>query len=149
MVLWLYSTDSSIRLEEHIKIHHLRMLLQKFQNHVPMNLQANVANEKGDIYIFINWRLSYSEISLYSKLLKSGLQPSKNEDETTRVSQKPGMMTLAEFKVIISKMLGTPKWNDQMEMLFYKVSELWHRVSSGPRSNVKVEFIRTSANLLG
>ena len=31
------------------------------------------------------------------------------------------MMTLEEFTKIISEMLGTTKWNDQMEMLFHKV----------------------------
>lgn len=51
-----------------------------------------------------------------------GVALQRNKDSNEYMKQKPGMMTLEEFKLIISGMLGTTKWNDQMEMLFYKVS---------------------------
>ncbi|XP_039256207.2 cilia- and flagella-associated protein 337-like isoform X1 [Styela clava] len=92
------SSDSHIRLEEHIKLHHLHKLLHQFQTHVPMRIDQNESKENEGI----------------------PLQKSK-DDSSEKVRQKAGMMTLAEFKVIISSMLGTKKWNDQMEMLFYKV----------------------------
>ena len=38
--------------------------------------------------------------------------------------QQPGMLSLNDFKAAISTMLGSNRLDDQMEMLFYKVSKM-------------------------
>nr|XP_026689544.1 WD repeat-containing protein on Y chromosome isoform X2 [Ciona intestinalis] len=91
------NSDSSIRLEEHIKLHHLQKLLQVFKTHTP-TIDENSAHEK-------------SQLERHAEA----------NEETGQVKQGPGMMSLQEFKATISSMLGTSRWNEQMEMLFYKV----------------------------
>ncbi|XP_076809582.1 cilia- and flagella-associated protein 337-like isoform X1 [Clavelina lepadiformis] len=88
---WL-SSDSSIRLEEHIKLHHLQKLLHIFKSHQPPVKNVRPGKEKG-----------------------------QSQEETQDPKQAPGMMNLQEFKDTISEMLGTARYNDKMEMLFHKM----------------------------
>ena len=45
----------------------------------------------------------------------------KNKSRDEVVEPRPGMLSLQEFKSVISGMLGSNKFDEQMEKLFYKV----------------------------
>jgi len=91
----LRSSGSSFRLEEHIKLHHLQKLLEVFKSHTP----------------------KHSEERDQQPLQRT--KKNKSRDEV--VEPRPGMLSLQEFKSVISGMLGSNKFDEQMEKLFYKV----------------------------
>nr|XP_006814776.1 PREDICTED: WD repeat-containing protein on Y chromosome-like [Saccoglossus kowalevskii] len=82
--------DQNIRFEEHINLHHLETLMQKFAEHRPKNDMSG--------------QVGRHDHRIAGKAEK----------------REPGNMTLEEFKETIASMLGTDAWDDQMESLFAK-----------------------------
>jgi len=61
MHLFLISWESSIRLEEHIKLRHLQKLLQIFKSHQPTDVENNNGKKKKNYKSLIIYVLYFED----------------------------------------------------------------------------------------